>query len=110
MALIPESLIYVLIAVLLTYGTESIFTRLLGSLFMGISGARLAVSEQWLDTTTFTIKEISTPLTLGSWNMNTTLGFILIGLALIIFTQTTIDLPSDIREYRQERASRKIKR
>jgi len=110
MALIPESLIYVLIAILLTYGTENIFTKLLGSLFMGISGARLAVSEQWLDTATFTIKEISTPLTLGSWNMNTTLGFILIGLSLIIFITTTMDLPSDIREYREQRALRRARR
>jgi len=110
MALIPESFIYVLIAILLTYGVENVITRLLGSLFMGISGARLAVSEQWLDTTTFTIKEISTPFTPGSWNMNTALGFILIGLSLIVFITTAMDLPSDVDEYRKQRASRKTKR
>jgi len=110
MALIPESLIYVLMAILLTYGVENVFTKLLGSLFMGISGARLAVSEQWLDTTTFTIKEISTPLTLGSWNMNTTLGLILVFLSMIVFITTAMDMPADIREYREQRALRRTRR
>ena len=100
MALVPVGYIYVLFGILLTYAVPNVMTRMLGSVFMGIAGARLAIGELWLDTTTLTLKEVNIIFKTGSWGLNTIFGFVLLGLSIIMLWDAILDFG----EYRRSKS------